>query len=146
MNKEFIPYEQALELKELGFYEECLGYYFTTNGKNWEFAIKYDFDIMNQTLDIGNKFILKAPLYQQAFRWFREKYNISYSIDWMSRNSESYSGYIVHFRGINGNKINNENFIVLNDELPPLGYGVYKTYEEAELACLKKLIELVKNK
>ena len=27
MNKEFIPYEQALELKELGFDEECFGYY-----------------------------------------------------------------------------------------------------------------------
>jgi hypothetical protein len=47
---------------------------------------------------------------------------------------------------INGNKINQENFIVLNDELPPKGYGVYKTYEEAELACLKKLIQIIKNK
>jgi hypothetical protein len=81
-----------------------------------------------------------------AFRWFREKYNISNSIDCMSRSSEFYNGYYVHFRGINGNKINQENFIVLNDELPPKGYGVYKTYEEAENTCLDKLIELVKNK
>ena len=28
MNKEFIPYEQALELKELGFDEKCLARYF----------------------------------------------------------------------------------------------------------------------
>ncbi len=27
MNKEFIPYEQALALKELGFDEPCFGYY-----------------------------------------------------------------------------------------------------------------------
>jgi hypothetical protein len=27
MNKEFIPYEQALALKELGFDEPCLGFY-----------------------------------------------------------------------------------------------------------------------
>ncbi len=27
MNKEFIPYEQALELKELGFDEPCFGCY-----------------------------------------------------------------------------------------------------------------------
>jgi hypothetical protein len=27
MNKEFVPYEQALQLKELGFDEPCLGYY-----------------------------------------------------------------------------------------------------------------------
>ena len=27
MNKEFIPYEQALALKELGFDEPCFGHY-----------------------------------------------------------------------------------------------------------------------
>ena len=27
MEKEFIPYEQALALKELGFEEECLDFY-----------------------------------------------------------------------------------------------------------------------
>jgi hypothetical protein len=27
MNKEFIPYEQALDLKELGFDEPCFGWY-----------------------------------------------------------------------------------------------------------------------
>jgi hypothetical protein len=63
----------------------------------------------------------------------------------MSRSSEFYNGYYVHFRGINDNKINQENFIALNDELPSKGYKVYKTYEEAELACLNKLIEIVKN-
>ena len=89
---------------------------------------------------------ISQPLKSQAFEFFREKYNISYSIDWMSRSSEFHNGYYVHFRGINGNKINQENFIVLNDELPPKGYGVYKTYEEAELACLNKLIEICKNK
>lgn len=28
MTNEFIPYEQALQLKELGFNEECFGSYF----------------------------------------------------------------------------------------------------------------------
>ena len=27
MKNEFIPYEQALQLKELGFNEQCFGYY-----------------------------------------------------------------------------------------------------------------------
>jgi hypothetical protein len=62
----------------------------------------------------------------------------------MTRNKEYYNGYFVHFRGINGHKLNEDNFVVLNDELPPEGYGVYKTYEEAELACLIKLIEICK--
>jgi hypothetical protein len=64
----------------------------------------------------------------------------------MTRNKDYYNGYFVHFRGINGHKLNEDNFIVLNDELPPEGYGVYKTYEEAELACLIKLIKIIEEK
>jgi hypothetical protein len=136
MKQEFVSYQLALELKQLGFDEPCLAFY---NGKFLD-STQYDFDNCSMK-DIGQ--CLLAPTYSQAFRWFREKYNISYSIDWMSRSSEFYNGYYVHFRGINDNKINQENFIVLNDELPSKGYKVYKTYEEAELACLKKLIEIV---
>jgi len=142
--KDFIPYEQALALKELGFDEPCFIAYDVDNN----FCICYDDENFGHhyrnAFPSEERNLQAAPLYQQAFRFFREKYNISYSIDWMSRSLEFYNGYYVHFRGINGNKINQENFIVLNDELPPKGYGVYKTYEEAELACLKKLIEIVK--
>ena len=142
MKTEFIPYEQALELKELGFDEPCFAFF---NGKYHDWLIDDNNGLNSPTInpnkDIGR--CVKRPTFSQAFRWFREKYNISYSIDWMSRSSEFYNGYYVHFRGINDNKINQENFIVLNDELPSKGYKVYKTYEEAELACLKKLIEIV---
>ena len=149
MKTEFIPYEQALTLKELGFNEPCFGWFRSTliPSNFTEFFLETEFGMNESPSDwVNSNFLDKAcsaPLYQQAFRWFREKYNISYSIDWMSRSSEFYNGYYVHFRGINDNKINQENFIVLNDELPSKGYKVYKTYEEAELACLKKLIEIV---
>jgi len=146
MNKEFISYEQALQLKELGFDEPCFGSYVKLTKTQNTFFMNDVVDEIDRETPLHKSLITKAPLYQQAFRWFREKYNISYSIDWMSRSSEFYNGYYVHFRGINDNKINQENFIVLNDELPSKGYKVYKTYEEAELACLKKLIEIVKNK
>lgn len=36
MQKEFIPYEQALALKELGFDKPCFGYYVET--KEWILA------------------------------------------------------------------------------------------------------------
>lgn len=127
MEKEFIPYKQALALKELGFDEPCLGCYY----KDKTFAYHPDSDVF-----------ANAPTFSQAFRWFREKYNISHSIDWMTRSLKLYSGYYVHFRGINNTKINQDNYIVLNDELPLEGYRVYETYEEAELECLKKLIEI----
>jgi hypothetical protein len=129
MNKEFIPYEQALALKELGFDEPCLA--------SWTYktkeriptlygcgALLFDTDglITNQTEDV----ICSAPLYQQAFRWFREKYNII-------------SSTRTHF---------NEEFFyeIYVDAMNEITSDYYNTYEEAEFACLKKLIDIVKNK
>jgi hypothetical protein len=66
MNKEFISYEQALELKDLGFDEPCLAFY---NGKFLE-STDYDFD-NGTSKDIG--LCIVAPLYQQAFRWLHEQ-------------------------------------------------------------------------
>jgi len=152
MEKEFVPYEESLELKELGFDKSCLAIYTHNNEmyKAGTFFLHHPHPFTIEELtpivqDVRESSVyILAPTFSQAFRWFREKYNISYSIDWMSREIGYYSGYIVHFRGINGKSLNQENFIVLNDELRS-GYGVYKTYEEAELACLKKLIEINKS-
>jgi hypothetical protein len=113
MNKEFIPYEQALELKELGFDEKCLAYY------NIDPIFSKPFILIEESFDY--KWCLPAPLYQQAFRWFREKYSILLYKDY---------GKVPHFTII-------QNLIFENPDI---------TYEEAELACLKKLIEIVKNK
>jgi hypothetical protein len=119
MKKEFIPYEQALALKELGFDEPCFAYYGEINGGEIMLFLKKNFD--NQAL-----YIL-APLYQQAFRWFREKHNIdSYHI-------EPTNNMFSNFYGVLGLRTATFN-------------GGFKTYEEAELACLKKLIEIVKRK
>jgi hypothetical protein len=114
MEKEFIPYEQALELKELGFDEQCLAYYladalFTSN------------DIVYNSTDIP---IIKAPLYQQAFRWFREKYNLFGCIDLQP----------AHW------------FVRIDDKIKNHYLLRFETYEEAELDCLKEFINLVKNK
>ena len=118
MNKEFIPYEQALELKELGFDEPCLAFY---NGKFLE-STDYDFD-NGTSKDIG--LCIVAPLYQQSFRWFREKgYRFTLSSD--------YENGIYYFDVWKSNQ-----FMFETDY-------IYNTYEEAELECLKKLIEIAK--
>jgi len=117
--QEFIPYEQALELKELGFDEPCLAFY---NGKFLE-STSYDFD-NDTSKDIG--LCIVAPLYQQAFRWFREKHNLLYTIEEVWEEDTEY--YVVEITTHNR----------VDDFLQEC------TYEEAELACLKKLIELVK--
>ena len=74
MKKEFVPYELAVKLKELGFNEPCLAYYEVDEGYNIGYTFCYS-DRESQP-EIG----YSAPLYQQVFRWFREKYNYNHSI------------------------------------------------------------------
>ena len=117
IEKEFIPYEQALALKELGFDEPCIKYYWTDGM----------FDIYKDPFNYNKRDnVISAPLYQQAFRWFREKYKIRFIIQ------SSMSDLGEYFKVIfpNGEQRNVS----------------YNTYEEAELACLIKLIEIVKKK
>ncbi|MFZ4103757.1 MAG: hypothetical protein ACOYKI_03410 [Sediminibacterium sp.] len=129
MNKEFIPYEQALELKELGFNEECLAYW--TKGIN-VYYIEFDHYANNHWMFTANDNkdrykMCTAPLYQQVFRWFREKHNLKSCVMFrtsMADNEEYYDSLI------KGQEV---------------VYRHFKTYEEAELACLKKLIEIAKN-
>jgi hypothetical protein len=119
MNNEFIPYEQALTLKELGFDEPCLKYW---NGIG-EYFDQKDWFNWNQS----KKFV-SIPLYQQAFRWFREKHGLDYEITYGGKKGE-YCAFVKSY--IYGNNGNNPSIF---------------SYEEAELECLKKLIEIVKNK
>ena len=73
MEKEFIPFELAVKLKELGFDEKCLGYYIKNSSLwcNW-LDVKFNDDPSNDKED----FVADAPLYQQAFRWLYQKLDI----------------------------------------------------------------------
>ena len=161
LDKEFIPYEQALALKELGFDEPCLAYYTTTNdvaidkeGNKTNFILlssklrgelvghgsvknslfkwlKENDKTSGELYTLSNS--MTAPLYQQAFRWFREKYNIDSMIQ--PTYSTKYKYRIFH----------------IEDKIKVQIYGEYmgkefKSYEEAKLACLIKLIQIVKEK
>ena len=120
--KDFTLYPEALELKQLGFDEPCLAFY---NGKFLD-STQFDFDNCSMK-DVGQ--CLLAPTYSQAFRWFREKYNL----EGIPQHAEDRLWYKFHISTY-------------------LEYGKkniyadfeYPTYEKAELACLKKLIEIVK--
>jgi len=130
MDKEFIPQEQALALKELGFNEPCFGFYI---GDIIRLTLYTDCGWKNSTIPYDTQEeLLTAPLYQQVFRWFREKYgyftsptesddDISKKYDWLISKNLGESKMFIQF----------------------IGYR--DSYEEAELECLKKLIEIVKN-
>jgi hypothetical protein len=125
MNKEFIKYEQALELKELEFDEPCFGCY-DEKGVFGLTVMSIKQYYTNSKEDTWN---CSAPLYQQAFRWFRERYLLHYEV--------ACGDNVFWFRyGKNGH------ISVLSIDTNNDSY--WSTYEEAELACLKKLIEIVK--
>jgi hypothetical protein len=131
MIKEFVPYELALKLKELGFNEPCFGYYFTLNGTDWNFADNYEFYQIDDQLNIGYKFTLLAPTWQQAFRWFRENYDLE-GIPQRAEWNTWYKFWIY--------ELHEDCKIMISNGMQ------FNTYEEAELACLDKLIEIVELK
>ena len=132
MKKEFVRYELAVKLKELGFDEPCFNKFYTkpqskmfgVDEKGRHYQIK---NTSKKLYTMGEDFVLNdsnvilAPLYQQSFRWFREKYNL-YSF--VFKFDEGF-GYETYKEGVTQT---NESF---------------DTYEEAEIACLTKLIGIV---
>jgi hypothetical protein len=135
MEKEFIPYEQALALKELGFNEPCF------KGYTEEYKDLINFSNTHTNTSVKNTLPTRpitAPLYQQAFRWFREKYNL---------HAEPYTAdmgaieYCFQIRDLYSEKYIYDNFRGAGNSY----MGTFNTPEEAELECLKKLIEICKN-
>ena len=131
MEKEFIVYEQALELKDLGFDEPCFATYFTKDA--WQI------DCQEGVLNFNNKkpseYTILAPTWRQAFRFFREKYDLQCwpEVTGSNRYSCRYDGndetgkrWVGYLKDYNGQSV------------------LYSKYEEAELVCLKELIEIVK--
>jgi len=133
--KEFIPKELSLELKQLGFNEPCLAFY---DGKNAEsFYFNNIRDASGDYIPFQKHDRLKwfgALLYQQAFRWFREKHQLIHYISWVYKKTYDGVDWFYQIKGIN----------MINNNVLPHEETRFGTYEEAELECLKKLIELVK--
>jgi hypothetical protein len=139
MHREFVPYEQALELKKLGFDEPCFGYYRTTliPSNYTEYFLELERGMNDDFEDNRNYFLLEdtcsAPTFSQALRFFRENCGLyaqtpSTCVDDVER---------VYY------------ISPIYDELDNIAFeseDLFNTYEEAELSTLKSLIEIVKNR
>lgn len=122
MEKEFVPYDIALKLKELGFDEPCLAY-FKPNELFPELTIG----------EFNEYEYYSAPTFSQTFRWFREKYGLASQFAYY--HVPKWTFEILEFTDI---KMTPSKIVV--------EYSKPRTYEEAEHACLEKLIEIVKSK
>ena len=129
MEKEFVTYELALRMKQLGFNENCYRVGNPNGAICWRFmdvagveGVGID-DILQVQFD--GRWV-EIPTFYQAFRWFRKEHNLKFHIredvwnNWCSLKMIRYDDYI--------------------------SIGEYKTYEEAEIGCLEKLIEIVEFK
>ena len=143
MNKEFIPYKEAASLKRLGFDVVCFAYY---ENQDKNLVIKYDntpltkeqqkrpglYEIDNRN-SVLPQWTTAAPLFQQTFHWFRDLYQID---GWIC---PDYSG-----------KVKRKNAVVYCWNIDMANYnenkGGFHTYAKSELACLRKLIEIIKSK
>jgi hypothetical protein len=125
MNKEFVPYELALRLGSLGFDEPSFAY--LDCDRNF---------IFNETKTNFLDCEIKIPTFSQAFRWFREKYNLLNEIVFYRDDLSTKRAYwFTIFKW--DEKMTSREFVRANNNL------FYLTYEEAELACLEKLIGIV---
>ena len=130
IKEQFVSYEIALKLKELGFNEGVLAQYRVDGYLCWgkdDCSLGSDISDEDYKNNCFSEFGCRAPLWQQAFRFFREKYGLHYII---CKNIQM-DGYGYREVILIPCTEENENTI-------------FKTYEEARLECLKKLIEIAK--
>jgi hypothetical protein len=145
LHKEFIPYELALRMKVLGFDEPCITFYpvnltqpligdYATLGLNGKYSsIKDGYRnsvCLNQLWkkrykqDYAN---VAAPTFSQAFRWFREKYGLSKTIDDFYSDGKLRFDYSIR-------KIGSQ------EDNPK---GIFVSYEDAQQACLEEMIQII---
>jgi|688.fasta_scaffold91014_5 hypothetical protein len=144
LEKEFVPYQPSLDMKELGFDEPCFAIWSGIDELN--FSITDTIRLYSSEFSINgtqsskfyvndfNSLRVAAPTFSQALRWFSEKQEIE---GFVHKSIEG--NYYFVIKRIGNNESNMYEFTKTSPK-------TFDTYEEAELECLKKLIEIVKNK
>ena len=137
MKKQFVPYEIAIALKVLGFNEKCYGYY--TEHKEYFY---FDVDDLSSAYTKNMDNLLKnsvddmectAPLWQQAFGFFREEHGLHAEPVWDNDNGTYWFFCITTI----GNIMEDEGGFKIDLDW-------VDSYEEAQINCLNKLIEIIK--
>ena len=130
---EFIPYTQALELKQLGFYEPCWAWYNIpdedvrycySEGRSPITNIQEEWDAKIDGKPVEN---IGLPTFSQAFKFIREKYNLIGLVEGGYDNGKNIFTYVI-WEGFKD---------IITDDY-------FETLEEAELNCLNELIKMVK--
>ena len=133
----FTTYKQALALKKIGFDIPCLAKFtvvpedeidwFTIPEQVNNNGAKYGGSINYNTKFYWKEGTISAPLKQDVFKWFREKHGLFCQ----PNRTLDQNGTWYYF------SIQTKRVEVVDGSF---------SYEEAESACIDKLIEIIKNK
>ena len=145
----FIPFKEAKQLKKLGFDMQTFGVYENNKLGNPKVSLHISYTdnpvipeehkdrpamFKSDNRNSSNpQWLISAPTYQQAFKWFREEHNLTSHIHWTVGGLWDFTIEKSVPRGLL--------------DMTPTRYRVdIESYEEAELASLRKLIEIIKKK
>ena len=121
MEKEFVSYELSLALKEIGYQSpKPIGGYRGGAVFYYDKGSELFYDGLPMYSSSYHDGQIIAPLYQQVFRWFREEHDLHLL---PSKNVNKWWATFGSWTS-----------------------EVYDSYEEAQLECLKKLIQIVGEK
>ena len=126
MKEEFVPYDLAIRLRRLGFDEPCFATFFSVGA--WQ--IDCTEGALNLNYRTPCEYSILAPTFSQAFRWFRDKHHLYGRV--------ATTSLTCHFIMIE--EVTIDGTIGQNPK-----YKTYTSPDEAEIACLTELIEIVEN-
>ena len=124
MTREFVPYELAVKLKKLGFNEPCF-FAFDNCSTPMRCTDLRTNEQKFEGVNYNSSTYTSQPTFSQAFRWFRA------------------NGFLIHF---SSHDYNIHDFYIKWKPNKSILSDAYDTYEESELACLEKLIEIAESK
>lgn len=129
IKEQFVTYEIALALKELGFDEPCIGFYYLFNEE-----IRSLISTISNTNSSWENGYISMPLWQQCIDWFREEYKINILI------VPVFSCYQMKISKYN--EIEDDNIEV---DIDCLDFKDFTSYNECRYEAILKAIELCKN-
>lgn len=138
MEKEFVPYELSVKLKELGFNYHCLGVWNNPKGDEYIVSLVYSGILHEGYINDFDNLKVMAPLWQQAFDWFVGKGFFS-SFDKVDNSSKLYYDFSI----VNSNKREYNDECLIDQASRYSDWVEYDTPYKARQACLEKLITLI---
>lgn len=131
----FVPYDLALRLKDLGYDDMCFAKYYQQDGG--DAFIQIGETEIEEAENAGDDvtFECDAPLWQDAFDWFHDEFELLANIQKLPQNS-----YHAHIQSTSDEYLEllREHDNICIDEV-----GDVYTYQDVKLQTLIKLIEYV---